>query len=184
MAMSGMDVAYTGVLLWTLGVWGLMLVCPHHPTLHRILRTPYLILAPHLLLYLLLVFPLLLQGRACAERPSPVCWMIGVTDRTWILGEVGIWGKQQGQRHHQAITASLERMVVGFAADLAGPARHVAFAALNLFAGRWLFHELQQQRVHRALFTMVMLAGFLAMPLGLVLHWAGLIVQQSLNSRK
>lgn len=58
------EVFYAGVLLWTVAVWVGMLLCPHHPTLHRLLRTPHLVIAPHLILYLVLVLPPLFQGRS------------------------------------------------------------------------------------------------------------------------
>jgi len=68
--MAVMEGAYVGVLVWTLLVWAAMLLCPHHPSLHRLLRSPHLVLAPHLVLFLALVLPPLLHG---GRRPSPSC---------------------------------------------------------------------------------------------------------------
>lgn len=70
--MALVDMVYAGVLLWTVAVWVGMLLCPHHPTLHRLLRTPHLVIAPHLILYLVLVLPPLFQGRShlCAQLRS------------------------------------------------------------------------------------------------------------------
>lgn len=147
------EVFYAGVLLWTVAVWVGMLLCPHHPTLHRLLRTPHLVIAPHLILYLVLVLPPLFQG------------------------EVSV-GKAQGSRHHSGLVGGLERVVVGFAEGLVGPSREVALAALNLFVGRSLFLE-SRQRLHRALLSAVVVATMLAAPLGLALHWVILIIHTS-----
>jgi hypothetical protein len=95
---------------------------------------------------------------------------------------VSVW-KQQGSRHYRGFVAGLERIVVGFADGLAGPAREVALAGLNLFVGRWLFLE-SRQRLHRALFSAVLIATMLAAPLGLALQWAIVIVQQNLSASK
>ncbi len=68
--MALVDMFYAGVLLWTVAVWVGMLLCPHHPTLHRLLRTPHLVIAPHLILYLVLVLPPLFQGRSHLCAPN------------------------------------------------------------------------------------------------------------------